>query len=107
MENSFIFAYNMEIKDRIAVGIRLHIGEGIPLGKCPNEFEKQVSCSISGLDLGFDTVLDCKYYDDMTGYIYFHFETPIKRETIEMFFDEHEIIDELEEQETIIEKVLI
>ena len=89
----------MEIVDKIAVGIRLHIGEGIPLGKFPNEFEKYVTCSVSGVDLGFDNTLHCKYYDDMTGYIYFHFETPIKRETLEMFFDEHEIIDKITEEE--------
>tara|TARA_R100001244_G_scaffold104976_1_gene77906 strand:+ start:605 stop:916 length:312 start_codon:yes stop_codon:yes gene_type:complete len=83
--------------NEIAVGIKLFIGKDIPRGKDPNEFERYVSCSISGIDLGLDidTVLLCKFYDDMTGYIYFHFEDPINRAALEVFFEEEEIIDSL------------
>tara|TARA_R110002020_G_scaffold461401_1_gene680314 strand:- start:1023 stop:1328 length:306 start_codon:yes stop_codon:yes gene_type:complete len=86
----------MEIDDKIAVGIKLYIGQDINMGSNPEEFEKFVTCKVSGIDLGFDNVLHCKYYDDMSGYIYFHFDSPIKRGTLEVFFDDHEIIDSLE-----------
>jgi len=84
-------------ENKIAVGIRLFVGRDLPMGDKPNEFERFVSCSISGIDLGLgiDNILECKFYDDLTGYIYFHFENPVSRETLELFFEEEEIIDKL------------
>jgi len=91
----------METDSRIAVGIKLYIGQEISMGSNPNEFERYVTCSISGIDLGLDidNVLECRYYDDMTGYIYFHFEDPVRRDVLEMFFEEEEIIDKLTTKE--------
>ena len=89
----------METDSRIAVGIKLYIGQEINMGSSPNEFERYVTCSISGIDLGFDNVLECRYYDDMSGYIYFHFEDPVRRDTLEMYFEEEEIIDKLTTKE--------
>ena len=43
--------------------------------------------------LGLYTI--CKYYDDIDGFIYFHFERPVKRSSLEMFFEEEEIINKL------------
>ena len=90
---------------KIAVGIRLYVGTHVVEGNYPGEFEKHVSCNIEGVDLGFDTVLECKYYDDVSGYIYFHFENPVKREVLRMFFEEEEIINELTSKEK--EKCLV
>ena len=81
--------------NEIAVGIKLYIGKHIVVGNYPGEFEKYVSCNIEGGELGFGNTLECKYYDDMTGYIYFHFDNPVRRAVLEMFFEEEEIIDKL------------
>jgi len=81
--------------NEIAVGIKLYIGKHIVEGTYPGEFEKYVSCNIEGVELGFGNTLECKYYDDLTGYIYFHFDNPVRRAILEMFFEEEEIIDKL------------
>lgn len=80
---------------KIAVGIRLYVGKHVVEDTYPGEFEKYVNCNIEGVDLGFDNTLECRYYDDMSGYIYFHFAKPVKRIKLELFFEEEEIIDEL------------
>ncbi len=85
----------MRKKDDIAVGIKLFIGKHIDVGGNPGEFEKFVTCNVEGVELGFENDLECKYYDDITGYIYFHFDTPVRRESLERYFEDEEIIDKL------------
>ena len=85
--------------NEIAIGIKLFIGKNIVKGAYPGEFEKYVSCNVEGVDLGFDNTLECKYYDDLTGFIYFHFNSPVKRAILELFFEKEEIIDKLTSKE--------
>ena len=81
--------------NKIAVGIKLYIGKHLIEEAAPNEFERYVKCEVSGVDIGWDNVLHCKYYDDVDGFIYFHFERPVKKSSLEIFFEEEEIIDKL------------
>ncbi|MAH44676.1 hypothetical protein CMI37_02555 [Candidatus Pacearchaeota archaeon] len=80
---------------KLAVGIKLYIGEHLIKDAAPNEFERYVKCEVSGVDIGWDNILHCKYYDDIDGFIYFHFEKPVKRSSLQVFFEEEEIINEL------------
>lgn len=81
---------------KLAVGIKLYIGKHLIEGTIPNEFERYVKCEVSGVDIGWDNVLHCKYYDDIDGFIYFHFERPVQKSSLKVFFEEEEIINNLE-----------
>ena len=83
-------------KEDLAIGIKLFIGKRLLEGAPANEFEKYVKCEVSGVDIGWDNVLHCKYYDDIDGFIYFHFEKPVVKDSLELYFEGEEIIGCLE-----------
>jgi len=85
---------------KLAVGIKLYIGKHLIKDAAPNEFERYVKCEVSGVDIGWDNILHCKYYDDIDGFIYFHFEKPVKRSSLQVFFEEEEIINNLKTKTT-------
>lgn len=85
----------MEKDIEIAVGVKLYIGEYAVKGANPGEIERYVTCNIEGVNIGIGNILECKYYDDITGYIYFHFKHPVPKRVLKIFFSEEEIIEEL------------
>jgi len=61
-----------------------------------DEFLKKATCELSNIDIHPANYLTCKYYDDLTGKIYFHFDRPIRKEILEVAFEEKELIMELD-----------
>jgi len=85
----------MRKNNEIAVGVKLYIGEYPVRGAMPGNLEKYVTVGIEGVDIGVGNELDCKFYDDITGHIYFHFKYPILKKVLELYFSEDEIIKAL------------
>jgi hypothetical protein len=75
-----------------AVGVKVYVGEYMCEGYDFDQFLENCTCTVSGVDTFEDTDFTCKYYDDETGYVYFHFDYPINSIDVEEFFDEDEII---------------
>jgi len=77
------------------VGIILTINKNL-VGDYPyDQFLKKATCELSSIDMPPNNHLTCKYYDDNTGKIYFHFDRPVHREVLEVAFEEEELIQEL------------
>jgi hypothetical protein len=75
-----------------AVGVKIYVGEYMCEGYDFNRFLENCSCSVSGVDTFEDAEFTCKFYDDDTGYVYFHFNEPMRSSDVEEFFDADEII---------------
>lgn len=86
-----------EQSKRKIVGIILTIDTDL-VGNYPyDKFLEKATCSLSNIDIPPSNYLTCKYYDDATGEIYFHFDYPVKREILEVAFSEDELIYEIED----------
>ena len=80
-----------------AVGIRMNISPGLCTEEWVEAFLEKASCELDGIS-GVNTDVNplvAKYYDYITGDIYFHFVLPIQSYLLEGVFDEDEIIPEL------------
>jgi hypothetical protein len=77
-----------------AAGVILNIGTDLVGDSDYKEFLNHITCDISGLYIG-DQTLECKYYDEETGALYLHFPKPIPKDSLIGFFEESEIINEL------------
>ena len=86
---------------RPIIGIKLRIPPRL-INKNTNYEEFIKGCKCVAFETDFDDLvplnrLECKYYDDETGEIYFHFTHPVERQKIlEDIFEEDELIRELE-----------
>lgn len=86
------YEYIPNVDTQKAVGVKVYVGEYLCDGYDYNSFLENCSCSVSGVDTFEDNSFVCKYYDDDTGYVYFHFDHPISSVDVEEFFDPDEII---------------
>jgi len=60
------------------------------------EFLTKATCELSNIDIHPANFLTCKYYDDLTGEIYFHFDRPIRKDILTVAFEDEELIMELD-----------
>lgn len=91
--------YTTRLTSEKASGVKFYIGENLCIEEDVEDFLRDASCSLEGVD-GIDCIsnpLIAKYYDYITGYIYFHFKSPVFKYLLEGFFHEDEILPELED----------
>ena len=82
-------------KNVLATGIKLNIGPNLLKDLPHDDFILELECSIEGLGVPAENRLTCRFYDDITGDIYLHYDTPILTEQLDGIFSEMEIIHPL------------
>ena len=80
---------------RNVVGLKLKAKPGLVGDKDFKEFLDCCFCNFSIILITEDNQLKCKWYDEETGEIYFHFDRPIPYKVINLWFTDDEMIFEL------------
>ena len=84
-----------------AIGIKINVGPGLCTQEEVDDFLQEATCELD-VEIGLDqdaNPLTAKHYDYITGNIYFHFNSSIPKVLLERFFEEDEILPELEKEE--------
>ena len=82
-------------KNNIIVGIILTIDKNL-VGDYPyKDFLKKATCELAHIDIPPTNYLTCKFYDEHTGKIYFHFDRPVSKDLLDIAFEDEELIPEL------------
>jgi hypothetical protein len=93
--NYYFVPMELNVDTNKAVGVKVYVGEYMCEGYDYQKFLDNCTCTVSGVDTFDETEFTCRYYDDETGYVYFHFDKPISSTCVEEFFDADEIIYEI------------
>ena len=78
------------------IGIKFNIGiNKIPKGYSFQDFIDHCTCSTENTfrDEPQPIVLTCKWYDEDTGELYFHFDRPFRKSTVQKLFTKSECIN--------------
>ena len=79
------------------IGLKLKTKPNLVGDKDFKEFLSKCTINFNIILMSEDNELTCKFYDEDTGEIYFHFERPISLKVIEPWFKEEELIYPLDE----------